>query len=270
MNSKCTLILLGLLLCWQAQAHDPVFSLGPHALFDGGFELTMQVDQSNQTSQHLREYAAEIGYGLTSNWSLFMAFPYADRTQGEESLSGWSDAQVFTKYRLMREDELGAQRSAAILLGVSLKNGKKGEQIDIGNDAVDSFFAVTYGSDTRQQYRWAGARYWRYGKDSSNLQQGSSWYFDYAWGQRLVLNGYQQQDWIALFELNAEFQNRNIFNGEKQNNSGGTLLFASPGIIWAYHNFSAKAGVQIPAYSALNETQDSPKKRLRLRLQWRI
>ncbi|MEE8365099.1 MAG: hypothetical protein V3R76_04870, partial [Gammaproteobacteria bacterium] len=118
-------------------AHDPVFGIGPHVLFKNGLELAIETGREKNGPERETEFGVEIVYGITGDWSAGLELPYAVKDEGAESSSGLSDLQLFTKYRFWREDSLGLQESASVVLAVNLQNGDEKEDPPLGNGATD-------------------------------------------------------------------------------------------------------------------------------------
>ena len=80
-------------------AHDPVFGLGPHTLFQGGYEVHAGVSREEQGNHTENEYLLALKYGITSDWTIGVAGPYLDLSGPGVSASGRGDASLSTKYR---------------------------------------------------------------------------------------------------------------------------------------------------------------------------
>ena len=49
-------------------AHDPVFSPGPHVLYEGGTEVHAEFRRSERGDETENETAIALKYGLTGDW----------------------------------------------------------------------------------------------------------------------------------------------------------------------------------------------------------
>lgn len=136
----CTLLAL---LSTAAQAHEPVFGIGPHVLFKGGVETAIEVHRDKAGNEKESEMGLEVVYGITGDWAAGVEVPYTFNDEGAESSSGPSDIQLFTKYRFWREDSLGLQKSAAVLLAINAENGDEKADPPLGNGATDIIAGLT-------------------------------------------------------------------------------------------------------------------------------
>lgn len=253
-----------------ALAHDPIFGIGPHVLFKGGIEIAFEVAQESAGAEDESELGLEVTYGITGDWSAGIEVPYASKDEDSASSSGYSDVQLFTKYRFWREDSLGLQESAAVTLAINADNGDENANPPLGNGATDTIVGITYGYESLKWYRWAGLRHVMPGKNSAGLELGNKYLLDFAGGLRSKPPQYKNPDLVWLLELNGEIADKAELNGANLANSGGTEWFVSPGIFWTTRNFAIKAGVQLPIASDLNGDQEKSDYRLKASFEWHL
>lgn len=262
--------LFACLLSGAAAAHDPIFGIGPHVLFKGGFEVAPAVHFEKAGGDEETETGLEIVYGLTGDWSVGVELAHTNIDNGPASASGRGDIQLFTKYRFWRNDSLGAQDSAAVLLKFKLDTASNDSGLALGTGTTDTILGLTYGYEGRKWYRWASIRYRLNGTNDAGLQRGEKVLFDLVGGIRFRPTGYLEPDTVWLLELNGEYGDRADLNGMNLPNTGGTEWFVSPGIFWTKRNFAIKAGVQIPIASNLNGAQNASDVRANLTLEWHL
>ena len=253
-----------------APAHDPIFGVGPHVLFRGGIEISIEVAQEKAGADKEFELGLEIAYGITGEWTAGIELPYASKEEGTQSSSGPSDIRLFTKYRFWREDSLGLQESAAINLVINSDNGEENVAPSLGNGATDFVVGLTYGYESIKWYRWASVRYVLPGKNDAGFQLGSKWLVDFTGGWRPAPPVYKRPDTVWLLELNGEITGKAEAKGITQNNSGGTEWFISPGIFWTTRNLAIKAGVQLPIVNELNDSAENSDYRFKASLEWHL
>jgi hypothetical protein len=258
------------LLSGAVAAHDPIFAIGPHVLFKGGIEISPDMHLAEAGDSSATETGLNITYGLTGDWAAGIELPYVDKEAGSVSGSGRGDIKLFTKYRFWRNDSLGVQESAAVLLKVKLDTADGDANPALGTGATDTILGLTYGYEGRKWYRWASLRYRFNGTNDAGLQRGEKILFDLVGGIRFRPTGYLEMDTVWLLELNGEYGDRADLNGMNLPNTGGTEWFVSPGIFWTKRNFAIKAGVQIPVASSLNGAQNESDLRASLTLEWHL
>lgn len=257
-------------LTTQAFAHDPVFGLGPHTLFKGGYEIHIGYHNDKTGGEKANKAVVELKYGLTGDWVIGAGLPYQRISEEAESASGISDLTLTSKYRFWRRDSLGLQESAALLLAVNLGNGDETAQPALGNGATDLITGLTYGYEGRKWYRWAAIRHRFNGENNQGLQAGDKTLIDLVVGVRLKPTPYTKPDTVWMLELNGEYRQRAKLNGQNLINSGGSEWFISPGLMWTKRNFAVKTGVQIPVTRDLNGQQDDSNYRFKLELEWHL
>ncbi|HEB59257.1 MAG TPA: hypothetical protein ENJ01_08545 [Gammaproteobacteria bacterium] len=263
-------ILAGLLLVEVAAAHDPVFGLGPHVLFKGGFETAIELHSARRGDELENELGVELTYGLTGDWAAGIELPLEAVADAGAASGGLGDISVFTKWRFWRNDMPGAQESAALLFKLIGDTGDDTRSPALGTGTTDGIVGLAWGYESRRWYRWASLRYRQNGTDANGLQRGDMMRLDLVGGIRLKRTGYLEPDMVWLLELNGEYGKRARLNGMDVANSGGTQWFVSPGIFWTYRNFAIKAGVQIPVYDDLNGSQQATDYRAQLVFEWHL
>lgn len=264
------LALFGGLFAASAQAHDPIFGMGPHVLYQGGIEVATELHDAKQGSEQETELGLELTYGITADWAAGIELPYAFKRDTGISASGLADVSAFTKYRFWRKDSLGLQESAAVMLKVKTPTGSTSTAPALGSGATDIIAGLAYGYEGRKWYRWTSLRYRQNGRNNAGLKRGDKILVDIVGGIRTKLTGYREPDTVWLLELNGEIGQQADNSGAAVPNTGGTEWFLSPGIFWTKRNMAIKAGVQIPIYSALNGTQAKSNYRAKAIVEWHL
>lgn len=262
--------LLMLMVSSTAWAHDPIFGIGPHVLFKGGIEVAVEAEREEAGDETEQELALELTYGITGDWAAGIELPYASNEMGADKSNGAGDIRLFTKYRFWRQDSLGLQQSAAVLLKVKIDSGDQHQSPPLGTGTTDTLLGLTYGYEGRKWYRWASLRYRFNDENDAGIDRGDKILFDLVGGVRPTLTSYLEPDTVWLLELNGEYGQESKQNGTTLLNTGGTEIFLAPGIFWTRHNLAVKAGVQIPIYSDLNGTQDESDYRAKVVIEWHL
>jgi len=117
------LILVGL-LSTPVLAHEPVFSLGPETIFEGGFGIEVEFEFEDAKGEQLAVMNYEILYGLKDNLSLILKVPQIlGREVGGETERGLGDIEFRAKYRFFKRDTLGAQNKVSGIFGIKVPTG---------------------------------------------------------------------------------------------------------------------------------------------------
>ena len=262
---------IGLVLAsfsYIAYPHDPVFGIGPHVLFKGGTEAAIETHLEKAGDEKKSEVSLELVYGITGDWAAGVDLPYAYKKNNSDSSNGLADIRLFSKYRFWRQDSLGLQKSAAVLLAANLNNGDETANPKLGNGANDIIGGLTYGYESIKWYRWASVRYRYNSENEAGLQAGNKILLDFVAGWRPITPEYKKPDTVWLLELNTEIGEKAELDGNSLPNSGGIESFLSPGIFWTMRNFAIKAGVQVPIYNDLNGSQKKSDFRAKASFEW--
>ncbi len=253
-------------------AHNPIFTPGPHLVYGGGLEVTAGYSRKRASSAGERETEQEVEleleYGLTADWTAEMELPYLDKDSNDSGSSGLGDIVLRSRYRFLRLDTPGMQRSAAVLAQVKLPTGDDGRTPRLGSGSTDFVGGLLYGHESRRWYYNLAARYRLNTEGGGGLEKGDRQFLDIVGGVRPVLSGYLEPDAVVFLELNWENAGRDNLAGADVANSGGWELFLSPGIFATYRNVALRTGVQIPIAHGLNGTQSESDYRFKFEVKY--
>jgi len=272
---RATTVLMAFGLSWlimpcTSEAHDPVFGLGPHTIFQDGVELTPDFTTRQAGDTRSRELAFIMGYGLTADWTIGADLPWLSQRMHGNTSRGGGDLRLWTKYRFWRRDAPGVQESASLFFKLKPDTAASSRQLSPGTGGTDWIAGAAYGFESLTWYRWAALRLRRNGRDDGGLKRGNVLLADLAIGYRFTPPSYYKPDLVWMVELNGEFTRQSRQGGAILPDTGGDALFASPGLMWTLRNYAIKAGVQLPVHSRMNWAQPKPDYRARLVLEWHL
>jgi hypothetical protein len=258
-----------LMLATAAQAHDPVFGIGPHVLYKDGIEVHVGAHRE-QSDEPNTEMELELKYGITGDWVAGIGTGYNRSETFDGTDSGQGPSSLFTKYRFWRNDMPGAQESAAIMGKVILDDGDNGHGV-AERDGSDYLLGLTYGFEGRKWYRWASVRH-RFNSDAANgAERPDKTLADLVIGVRPVPTEYLEPDWVWMLELNYEHTEPvSAGFGGSLRRIGGDQWFVSPGVMWTLRNVGVKAGVQFSVADSLASGQEADDYRALLEVEWHL
>ncbi len=267
------LLTIGLVLVTKAAAaHNPIFTPGPHVVYGGGLETTIGYSRDRASGagekETEQEIELELEYGLTANWTAEIELPYVVKDSSDDGSSGLGDIVLRSRYRFLRLDTPGVQRSAALLAQVKLPTGDDDSTPRLGSGSTDFVGGLLYGHESRRWYYNLAARYRFNTEGGGGLEKGDRQFLDLVGGVRPVLTGYLEPDAVVFLELNWENAGRDELNGADIANTGGWELFLSPGIFATYRNIALRAGIQIPIAEGLNGNQPTSDYRFKFELKY--
>ena len=268
--------LIALIRPAAVSAHEPLFSLGPHTIYEGGIGIEFETefalrstlrqngdkisDPKDQRAASLR-FPIEVIYGVTPDLSLTARIPWVYRVFEQTDLGmrtrttahGLGDVSLRAKYRFWRRDRLGVQESAALVFGVKLPTGDDAAGLPLGSGAADLLFGLTAGHEGRRLYLFGDLRY-----RLATAREGDRFFYDAAIGFRPVLTGYDRPDLVLLLEMNGEVIQKDRHAGKTDFNSGGEMLWLGPNFLLSYRNLMLKGGVRYPIVRDLSGVQLAP------------
>lgn len=248
-------VLFSTLLSRFAEAHEPVFSLGPETIYQGGVGLETEFEYESGDDHHSAFINYEILYGLTKKVSLTLEIPQVlDVAEAGDSDLGIGDLQLRVKYQFYKRDFLGGQDKVAAIVGIKLPTGDDDSSPRLGTGSTDYLLGLSYGHESRSWYWFATLRYLLRG-DGGRFDLGDRFLYDAAIGYRPWKREYLQWDFVGLLEMSGQHDSRGDFGGARVKNSGGDTVWLGPTGLLSYRNLMFKGGVQFPVYQDLNGSQ---------------
>ena len=220
-------------------------------------------DSLGGLNRHVDRFEARtvLGYGLTSKLAIFGMLPVVniERTIGDirTTASGLGDAALFARYELLRSDKPGRTFRIAPYAGLRFPTGKEGTT---GDGSLDAFAGLIA---TLASTQWVLDTQLRhdFNAESSGFERGDTTRFDasfqYRWLPAKVVR--ETPAFVyGVLELSANYSERNRISGVTDPNSGGFLLYLTPGLQYAARRWIVDFGVKIPVLSDLNGTALEP------------
>jgi hypothetical protein len=239
-----------------ASAHEPIFGLGAHTLYQGGYGLELEWEGEKSGDEKESAFGYHISYGVTPDFTIALVVPqFLDKEEGTNSSSGLGDLSLRAKYRFFRVDAPGSTTGVALNLGLKLPSGDETEAPPTGTGSADYLFGLAYSYESLRHYFFTDFRY-RMNTEANNIRKGNVFFYDIAYGVRPWRVDYLKPDLVLVVELNWEHQEKTRISKVKNPDSGGDRLFVSPGFLLSRRNVMLKGGVQIPVSQDLNGTQE--------------
>lgn len=247
---------------------------------------------------NLFNYQANIAYGISNNITLGASIPYLERNniraahnvmgKGEVeaagNASGIGDVRLFGQYRFFHDN----RQDMAITAGIKTPTGTTREKEtggalfetdhQPGSGSWDPFFGMAFnrsfgrtGLSVNVLYSWTT-------EGSQQTNPGNSFNYNLALSYRLFPameahdhhhheEGHKHHehtgsilDYIdVVLELNGDVRNRDEINGINDENSGGHIIYLSPGVRFCFaRSWSFYTSFGIPVVNDLNGDQSEP------------
>lgn len=218
-----------------AASHEPIFGLGPHTIFKGGvgieFEFEAERASGGGESEEVQKMNQEIIYGLTEDWALTIATPFALKHEGEK---GIEDLSLRTKVRFWRKDGPGFQNAAAVVAGLKFPTGSQNK--GLGTGSTDYLLGINGGHEGLDYYLFGDVHFL-----SRTEGRGDAFFANMAFGGRpFGMGDYYDFDPVFYLELNYEETGIGI------KNAGRRVLSLSPTFFLTYRNWALRGGWQLP------------------------
>ncbi|MEE8045085.1 MAG: transporter [Thermodesulfobacteriota bacterium] len=208
-------------------------------------------------------------YGATRDLALFAVFPYIFRTlkfpdpetgnRINQKDNGIGDLSLIARYTVYAKDYPSGTFRLAPLFGIKIPTGDD-DLRPITTDSFDLQFGVvsTVTWDFGRHELDADAVY-RVNTEADNFDKGDSLTYDLSYQLRVFPWNLPERgvpNFINLVaEANGFFAKRNSVNGSTVGNSGGNIIFLSPGLQYAARRYIIESSIQLPVIQDLNGNQ---------------
>ncbi len=184
------------------------------------------------------------------------------------STSGIGDAFIKSKLLLVQHDKPGRTTRFAMTGAIKLPTGKDDERdsegnllpppLQLGAGSVDYTVGGVF-THVRKRIGFNADAGYHFRTQARGFAFGDSVTYNVSLGYRLapkVYKVYPARNHInAYIELNGQSSQRDRARGRPLGDSGGTLLYLSPGIQFIPANFIIEASLRLPVLQSLNGTQ---------------
>ncbi len=231
-----------------------------------------------------------LRYGISKKSSIKILFPISKKSfrfikpEAKETViknSGLGDIKTFFEYSLKSENN-GDKYSALLELGITVPTGKsdkifiintkegvnKGKKpygMQSGNGSFDYSLKLNLSKQINKSRFSFSTLYTFNTKGDNELKSGNEFHYNIAYVNKLFSK-------LAIqTEINGKNSEKHIIAGEKSENSGGSIIYITPGVIV---NTSKKiiiaGGIQIPLYKNLYGEQIAEDYRIISKISYRM
>lgn len=229
-----------------ASGHGPTFGASPQLVWEGGTEITLEIERAREDaiSGQVTEQAVgiELEYGLTEDLELALDLPYAWRDEQGSEAAGLGDVGIGARYRFYKKFLPRASWQAAGFLEAELPTGNQSVSLGLGSGSTSITAGITGAYQGRRWLAFAGGIYRLHTEGDDDFEAGDRQRLDLALGLRPWLTGYRAPDTVLLLETNFEHADRDRLGGRTLEDTGGWQLFVSPGVFWTWRQFGARGG----------------------------
>ncbi|MGB7291701.1 MAG: transporter [Thermodesulfobacteriota bacterium] len=236
----------------------------------GGFVFRSQVRWLRATKKlNVVAIPNVLVYGATPDLALFAIFPYifrneefSDPSSGkrfDKNDNGIGDPTLIARYTVFARDYPSGTARLAPLVGIKIPTGDDDLE-PITTDSVDfelgGVSTVTW--DFGRHEIDADVIY-RINTEAENFEMGDDLVYDLAYEFRVypwTLPDVGVPNFLYLVaEANGIFSQKGKLNRMTVDDSGGNILFLSPGLQFATKRYIIEASIQLPVIQDLNDNQ---------------
>lgn len=201
-------------------------------------------------------------YGATRRTTLFGVLPYVSRSiemtqsgsKQEEDTDGFGDVTLLLRQTVHARDAVQRTSRLALLGGFELPSGKK----EFSSDSIDYLLGGVYTLQSGRHEFDADLVY-KVNTEGRDVTLGNELQYNLAYELRVSPWRWPERGTpsqiYAVLEVNGSSQAKAVSDGVDMGDSGGTVVFLSPGVQWVTVRVIYEATVQIPLVENLNGDQ---------------
>ena len=237
---------------------------------EGGYVYRTQVrflgasDDPTSLDRDIDVFALQnvLLYGATSRTTLFGILPYISRSvdftqagaRQTDDTDGFGDLTFLVRQTIYARDAVQRTSRLGLLGGLEIPSGKQ----EFSSHSADFLLGSVYTLQDGRHELDADLLY-KINTEGRDLQLGSELQYDLAYEVRILPwdwpeRGTPSQIYLVL-EANGRTSRRAFSDGTELSDSGGTVVFVSPGIQYVTRRVIYEATLQIPVIQNLNGGQ---------------
>ncbi len=180
------------------------------------------------------------------------------------------DVELLGKYRVYTRDYTAATSRLSLLAGTDVPTGQSGDadargklprDLQLGSGSIDPILGTAYTWQSLDD-EWDASLTYRFNTTANKFEFGDILKYTVAyqrrvWPAQLPERGLYAQ-WNVVLEANGQWQQQAKDHGSRIDNTGGHLLFLSPGLQVATTRFIIETSVQLPVLHNLHGNQVEP------------
>lgn len=251
-------------------------------------------EQDVHSISTVEQYTLNLARGITDKLTLALQIPYVSRNnileaeieEGETeaevidlgTAEGFGDVRLFGAYQFF--DDTAKNQSASVLFGIKIPTGQTNEEapeekldaeLQPGSGSWDPLFGLAYSKKWTALSLDSNINYQLVTEGTQDTDLGDFVGVNLALSHRLgslnksdhSLHDHSHLNWDLILEANSEWRDREDVDGETNVDSGGLLVFLSPGVrVTTNNGFSAAISAGIPVITDLNGLQSTPQFRV--------
>lgn len=181
-------------------------------------------------------FPCAVVWGVRRDTSLIFAVPAAvldidqktGNSTGSKTQAGLADSQLIVQYDgFYRKNVRKGYTRIGGQFGVKLPTGRSG----FSSDSVDFLFTAIFSRVRDRHWLVADSQFTLTTENDARVKQGNRWNLDLVYLYRLLpLHGLEGKNLFAVLEANGELVNRTRVHNVPTANTGGSVLFLSPGL----------------------------------------
>jgi len=252
------------------RAHE-VFTVRSDTIRKRGQDILGILRHKRKKHYQVSQFHAKIMYGFTEYLTLTARLPFylekritkIDACTQEKTFEkncGAGKIDVAAKYLFWKNYGAGVRQQALLLGTIFFPTCKEDNNLLLRTDegctkSVDFQLGVAANFETLKFYSFITAFY-RINTHSNQYKKGDHFIYSASVGFRPQTLVHGQVDWVFLLDFDGVYRRKDRFGCQKENNTGGNVIWAGPTVFRSLKNTMLRAGIQFPIAEHYNGTQE--------------
>jgi len=219
-----------------------------------------------------------VVYGFTEKTSMILTIPFlskelespTDGIRTSRGDTGVGDLLLLGKYRVYTRDYPAATSRFSVVAGTDLPIGQSGDadargklprDLQLGSGSADPIVGAAYTWQSLDD-EWDVSLTYQFNTTANKFEFGDVLTYTVAYQRRVWPIGLPERglyaQWNVVLEANGQWEQQVQDHSRRIDNTGGHLLFLSPGVQVATKYFVIESSVQLPVLQNLNGNQVEP------------
>jgi hypothetical protein len=221
-----------------------LFAFGGNIIDVGEVQTYLFADEFIGSRKTLIEVIPNVIFGVTSNFSVMLAFPFAPYFEEKcDRSSGLQDFFIQLEYAFWNKSTRCYQDQATLTLNLAAPTGSFRKKPPTGFGSPSVFLGATYTHMTPTWFFFAceGAILTT---SFHHNKTGDHFLYQLGFGRNFP----SPQGWIYawMLEIDGEYFKKNLIHGHFDTNSGGNIILATPSLWMSSNEFLVQIGASFP------------------------
>lgn len=239
-----------------SQQPGPFLSFGQNIIDENVSQLYLQPNYLAGRNQDYWDVTATYLYGLSENAVVLFSVPIAvDYYEKPYHASGLADSSMQVEYAFYNRSNEFFMESATIVADMTIPLGSLDKNPATGLGAPGLFIGSTFNRMYTDWY-WFVSPGVNWVLPNQNIAVSTEYFYQAGIGKNIKSKA-NHYIWFALLEIDGLYSTKGKFNGIRDPDSGGNIIYLTPSLMYSKEKFFIQAGLSFPLTQHWNGNQQN-------------